>query len=81
MIGGMVMKYIIKGYYIHRNKLINKCPYGWEVENCLNIFKTLNDAKQYINQKCDGTNTKTPEIIGNIYFSDTENKLVYELIK
>lgn len=73
------MQHILGGLYIHRGKLIQKCQFGWEVESCLDIFRTLNDSRQYINKIEDGTNTKEPDIIGCISYSDALSKLVYQM--
>ncbi len=57
------MQKIANGIYTHRGNWILKNKDGWIVDNCLHIFKTLNDAREYINQILDGTNKREPRIV------------------
>lgn len=58
------MKKISDGIYKHRGYWIIKDEQGICVENRLHIFKTWNDAREFINKITDGTNKKEPVIIG-----------------
>ena len=58
------MKKLSDGIYIHRGYWIVKDEQGICVENHLEIFKTWNDAKEFINKLLGGTNKAEPRIIG-----------------
>lgn len=58
------MKKISDTLYLHRGRLILKDEQGIYVEHHLHLFKTWTDAREFINQILDGTNKKTPVIIG-----------------
>ena len=57
------MQKITDGIYTHRGCSIIKDEQGIWVDNWLYIFKTLNDAREFINKINDGTNKKEPVII------------------
>ena len=52
------------GIYVHRGYWIVKDEQGICVEGHLEIFKTWNDAREFINKFLDGTNKKKPVIVG-----------------
>ena len=58
----------ICGWYEHRGKLICKNYGGWVVVDgyCYSVFKTLMDAKYYIDKTHDGSNKSEPRIIGTM---------------
>ncbi|CBL17823.1 hypothetical protein [Ruminococcus champanellensis] len=58
------MTKISDGVYKHRNVWITKLEQGIVVDNHLEIFKTYNDAKEFINKILDGSNKIEPRIIG-----------------
>ena len=58
------MKKLATDIYIHRGNWIVKDEQGICVENHLEIFKTWNDAREFINKILDGTNKKEPVIVG-----------------
>lgn len=58
------MEKICENIYIHRKKCIIKDEQGIYVEGCLHLFKTFNDARNYIDKTMDGTNKKEPVIVG-----------------
>lgn len=58
------MKKLCDGIYTHRGNDIIKDEQGIWVCGHLHIFKTLNDAKEFINKIIDSTNKKEPQIIG-----------------
>lgn len=58
------MKRLTDGIYIHKGKWIVKDEQGICVEGHLEIFKTWNDAREFINKFIDGTNKIEPRIIG-----------------
>ena len=53
------------GYTVHGSELI-----------CLNVYKTLRDAKEAINKVMDGTNKLEPRIIGVLYYDDNLKDMV-----
>ena len=53
------MQKITDGIYTHRGCSIIKNEQGIWIDNWLYIFKTLNDAREFINKITDGTNKKT----------------------
>ena len=71
------MDMIVKGIYTHRGNTITKSRFGkgWDVNGELEIFKTAEDAKQYINKTLDSTNTTEPRIIGQVLL-DENDKLI-----
>ena len=58
------MRHLAPGIYEYRRTLILKSQGGWCYENHLDIYATLEDAKQAINKMMDGTNTREPRVIG-----------------
>lgn len=58
------MKKLCNGIYMHRGNDIIKDEQGIWVCGYLYLFKTLNDAKEFINKVMDGTNKKEPQIVG-----------------
>lgn len=63
-VGGIAIKKITDGIYTHRGYTIfNEEGEIW-VENHLELFPTLIDAKEWINLRIDGTNKRIPKIIG-----------------
>lgn len=58
------MKKLTDGIYTHRGYWIIKDNQGICVENHLEIFKTWNDAREFINKMLDGSNKSEPRIIG-----------------
>ena len=64
------MKKISDGIYSHRGYDIIKDEQGIWVENHLEIFKSYNDAKEFINKIMDGTNKKEPVVIGTWEIKD-----------
>ena len=58
------MQKLIDGIYIHKGKLILKDNQGIYVEGCLHLFKTFNDARNYIDKTHDGSHKKEPVIVG-----------------
>ena len=58
------MKKLGDGIYIHRRKMIVKDEQGICVEGYLHIFKTFNDARNFIDKISDGSNKKEPVIVG-----------------
>lgn len=58
------MKKLCDGIYTHRGSEIIKDEQGIWICGCFHIFKTLNDAKEYVNKTMDSTNKKEPCIIG-----------------
>jgi len=58
------MQKLADGIYTHRGHSIFKDEQGIWVDNWIHIFKTLNDAREFINKINDGTNKKEPVIIG-----------------
>jgi len=68
------MDMIVKGIYTHRGNTITKSRFGkgWDVNGELEIFKTAEDAKQYINKTLDSTNTTEPRIIGEMLLDDND---------
>lgn len=58
------MRKITDGIYQHRGYMIIKDEQGIWVENHLYLFKTWNDAREFINQLIDGINKKEPVIVG-----------------
>lgn len=61
---GKDMKKLTEDVYTHRGYWIIKDKQGICIENHLEIFKTWNDAKEFINKITDGTHKKEPRIIG-----------------
>lgn len=51
-------------FYTHRNVLIMKDEQGISTSLDLKLFPTFADARQYIDQSLDHTNTREPKIIG-----------------
>ena len=58
------MRKISNDIYIHRGYWILRDERGICVENHLEIFKTWNDAREFINKFIDSTNKTEPRIIG-----------------
>lgn len=58
------MTKISDGIYTHRGSDIIKDEQGIWVVGHFEIFKTYNDAKEFINKIMDGTNKKEPVVIG-----------------
>lgn len=58
------MRKISDGIYTHRGYDIIKDEQGIYIGGFLLLFKSLTDAKEYINKHIDGTNKKTPVIVG-----------------
>lgn len=58
------MRKLVDGIYIHRGKAIIKDEQGIFVEGCLHLFKTFNDARNYIDKTHDGSQKKEPVIVG-----------------
>ena len=61
------MRRISRGHiYLHRGVWIFRTlsKDGWYIDTgCLHVFPTLEDARQYINQTLDSTNTREPRIL------------------
>ncbi len=64
----IVMKKLADGIWVHRRYWIFKDEQGIYVDfgtsKSLNLYKTLEDAKQAINKVMDGTNTRELRIVG-----------------
>lgn len=61
------MRKVADGLYVHRKEWIIRDDQGICIEwaiHPLDIYKTLEDAKQAINKYMDGSNTKEPIVIG-----------------
>ena len=58
------MKKIADGIYKHCNRWIFTDNQGIFVEHHFELFKTYEDAKQFINKIHDGSNTREPVIVG-----------------
>ena len=58
------MRKISDGIYIHKNRMIFKDEQGIWVENWIHLFKTLADARAFVDKIIDGTNKKDPVIVG-----------------
>ena len=61
----------ICNWYFHRDYTICRNYGGWVVvgtysSSCYDIFKTLADAKNYIDKHHDGSNKAEPRIIGKM---------------
>ena len=64
------MRKVTNDIYVHRNRWIIKDEQGIYVEGFLHLFKTFNDAKNFIDKIHDGTNKKEPIIIGEWSLQD-----------
>lgn len=62
--GVAVVRKIIGGLWVHRRVYIFKNEKGIYVEDHLELFKTLADAREFINKILDGTNKKEPVVVG-----------------
>ena len=58
------MKKICNGLWMHRGKCIFKDEQGIIVENSLHLFKTLTDARAFIDKTHDGSNKRDPVVVG-----------------
>ena len=58
------MKKWFDGFYVHRGHDIIKDEQGIYVVGYLHLFKTLNDARNYIDKTMDSTHKKEPVIVG-----------------
>lgn len=58
------MTKLFDGLYTHRGHDIIKDEQGIFVVGCLHLFKTLNDARNYVDKTMDSTNRKEPVIVG-----------------
>lgn len=61
------MRKLCEGLYLHRGEIIVKDQQGIYIPgfvNALDIYKSIEDARQAINKYNDGTNTKEPVVIG-----------------
>lgn len=58
------MKKIVDGMYVHRGVWIHTDEQGIWVEGWEHLFKTYNDARNFIDKIHDGSNKKEPVIIG-----------------
>lgn len=58
------MKKLFDGFYVHRDREIIKDEQGIYVVGCLHLFKTFNDARNYIDKTHDGSHKKESVIIG-----------------
>lgn len=52
------------GLYFYRGYTITRMLGGWWYDGDLNIYKTIQDAKNAINKHIDGTHTAEPRILG-----------------
>lgn len=50
-------------WYLHRNYMISKNYGGWVIEGDWNLYKTLEDARNAINKRHDGSHKAEPRII------------------
>ena len=58
------MQKLIDGIYTHKGRMILKDEQGIYVEGSLLLFKTFNDARNFIDKTHDGSNKKEPVIVG-----------------
>ena len=58
------MTKIAPGIYKHKGRWIFTDSQGIFVEHHMHLFATYEDAKQFINKKHDGSNTREPKIVG-----------------
>lgn len=58
------MTKLFDGLYTHRGHDIIKDEQGIYVVGYLHLFKTLNDARNFIDKKIDGTHRKEAVIVG-----------------
>jgi hypothetical protein len=71
------MHQIAKGMYVNKGVWIFRVKSGgWEHENSLSIFPTLEDAAADVDKHHDGTHKKEPRTIGHIE-CDHDGNLIY----
>ena len=58
------MRKLAENIWDYKRETIIRDSQGIYVAGHLELFKTLDDAKQWIDKKHDGSNTKEPKIIG-----------------
>ena len=49
---------------------------GWTVDESLLVFKSISDARAYIDQIHSGCNKKEPLVIGDISFDKENNQII-----
>ena len=61
-------------FYVHRGYWISKEHGGWTMASAwdtrLEVFKTLTDAKNFIDKRHDGSNKAEPRIIKILTYED-----------
>lgn len=70
------MQSLGNGLYVHRGKGIFKMSIGWTVDDSLLVFKSISDARAYIDKIHSGCNKKEPLIIGDISFDKDNNQMI-----
>lgn len=70
------MQHFGNGLYMHRGKGIFKMSIGWTVDESLLVFKSISDARAYIDQIHSGCNKKEPLVIGDISFDKENNQII-----
>ncbi|GEA37553.1 hypothetical protein Ccl03g_32660 [Enterocloster clostridioformis] len=64
-------------WIIHTSRKRNfQNVYCWTVDESLLVFKSISDARAYINQIHSGCNKKEPLAIGDISFDKENNQII-----
>ena len=75
---GMSMRKVTDGFWKHRGYFISRDFDGYTTDcSCimLNVYKTLSDVTDAINEVLDSTNKTEPRIIGEIFYDESSGKL------
>ena len=68
------MKCFVPGIYSHRGSMIRRDFGGWTVDCDLKVYKRLEDARNSIDKRLDGTHKAEPVIIRELTWNDFDGK-------